>query len=49
MSAQLNIVTIEGKKMDIKNSINKNLLKEQHEKILVNVLDKVKNKIENEQ
>ena len=45
----LNIVTIEGKKMDIKNSINKNLLKEQHEKILVNVLDKVKNKIENEQ
>ena len=45
----LNIVTIEGKKMDIKNSINKNLLKEQHEKILVDALDKVKNKIENEQ
>ena len=45
----LNIVTIEGKKMDIKNSINKNLLKEQHEKILVDTLDKVKNKIENEQ
>ena len=35
--------------MDIKNSINKNLLKEQHEKILVDALDKVKNKIENEQ
>jgi len=45
----LNIVTIEGKKMDIKNSINNNLLKEQHEKILVDALDKVKNKIENEQ
>ena len=45
----LNIVTIERKKMDIKNSINNNLLKEQHEKILVDVLDKVKNKIENEQ
>ena len=45
----LNIVIIEGKKMDIKNSINKNLLKEQHEKILVDALDKVKNKIENEQ
>ena len=45
----LNIVTIEGKKMDIKNSINKNLLKKQHEKILVDALDKVKNKIENEQ
>ena len=45
----LNIVTIEEKKMDIKNSINKNLLKEQHEKILVDALDKVKNKIENEQ
>ena len=45
----LNIVIIEGKKMDIKNSINNNLLKEQHEKILVDVLDKVKNKIENEQ
>ena len=45
----LNIVTIERKKMDIKNSINNNLLKEQHEKILVDALDKVKNKIENEQ
>ena len=45
----LNIVIIEGKKMDIKNSINNNLLKEQHEKILVDALDKVKNKIENEQ
>ena len=35
--------------MDIKNSINKNLLQKQHEKILVDALDKVKNKIENEQ
>ena len=45
----LNIVTIEGKKMDISDFINKDLLKEQHEKILVDTLDKVKNKIENEQ
>jgi len=45
----LNIVTIEGKKMEINDFINKDLLKEQHEKILVDSLDKVKNKIENEQ
>ena len=45
----LNIVTIEGKKMDIKDFINKDLLKEKHEKILVDSLDEVKNKIENEQ
>ena len=44
----LNIVTIEGKKMEINNFINKDLLKEQHEKILVDVLNKVKNKIDNE-
>ena len=45
----LNIVIIEGKKMEINDFINKDLLKEQHEKILVDSLDKVKNKIENEQ
>ena len=45
----LNIVTIEGTKMEINNFIDKDLLKEQHEKILVDSLDKVKNKIENEQ
>jgi glycyl-tRNA synthetase beta chain len=41
----LNIVTIEGKKMEINNFIDKDLLIEQHEKILVDSLDKVKNKI----
>ena len=35
--------------MEINNFIDKDLLKEQHEKILVDSLDKVKNKIENEQ
>ena len=35
--------------MEINDFINKDLLKEQHEKILVDSLDKVKNKIENEQ
>ena len=35
--------------MSINDFINKDLLKEQHEKILVDALDKVKNKIENEQ
>jgi len=45
----LNIVTIEGTKMEINNFIDKDLLKEQHEKILVDSLDKVKNKIKNEQ
>ena len=45
----LNIVTIEGKKMEINNFIDKDLLIEQHEKILVDSLDKVKNKIKNEQ
>ena len=45
----LNIVTIEGKKMEINNFIDKDLLKEQHEKILVDSLNKVKNKIENEE
>jgi len=44
----LNIVTIEGKKMNINNFIDKDLLKEQHEKILVDALNKVKNKIDNE-
>jgi len=44
----LNIVTIEGKKMNINNFINKDLLKEQHENILVDALNKVKNKIDNE-
>ncbi len=45
----LNIVTIEGKKMQINDFIDKDLLKKEHEKILVDSLDKVKNKIENEQ
>ena len=45
----LNIVTIEGKKMEINDFIDKDLLKKQHEKILVDSLDKVKNKIKNEQ
>ena len=45
----LNIVTIEGKKMNINNFINKDLLKEQHEKILVDSLNKVKSKIDREQ
>jgi len=45
----LNIVTIEGKKIEINNFIDKDLLKEQHEKILVDSLNKVKNKIENEE
>ena len=35
--------------MSINNFINKDLLKEQHEKVLVDSLDKVKNKIKNEQ
>jgi glycyl-tRNA synthetase beta chain len=35
--------------MEINNFIDKDLLKEQHEKILVESLDKVKNKIENEE
>jgi len=45
----LNIVIIEGKKMSINDFINKDLLQEEHEKILVDTLDKVKNKIKNEQ
>ena len=45
----LNIVIIEGKKVEINNFIDKDLLKEQHEKILVDSLNKVKNKIENEE
>ena len=44
----LNIVTIEEKKMNIKDSINKNLLKEEHEKNLVIALEKVKKNIEEE-
>ena len=40
---------IEGKKVEINNFIDKDLLKEQHEKILVDSLNKVKNKIENEE
>ena len=35
--------------MQINDFIDKDLLKKEHEKILVNSLDKVKNKIENEQ
>ena len=35
--------------MNINDFINKDLLKEEHEKILVDTLDKVKNKIKNEQ
>jgi len=45
----LNIVTIEGKKMEINNCVDKNLLKQHHEKILVEALDKLKNKIKKEQ
>ena len=44
----LNIVIIEGKKLDIKNFVNKDLLKEKDEKILVELLDELKNKIEQE-
>ena len=45
----LNIVTIEGKKMQINDYIEKDLLEKEHEKILVDSLDTLKNKIENEQ
>ena len=45
----LNIVTIEGKKMDIKGIINTDLLKEKEEKVLVDLLDEVKNEIRNEE
>tara|TARA_Y100000590_G_scaffold464632_1_gene634562 strand:- start:2553 stop:4628 length:2076 start_codon:yes stop_codon:yes gene_type:complete len=44
-----NIVTIERKKIDINNFINKDLLKEGPEKDLVHELDKLKNKIANEE
>ena len=45
----LNIVTIEGKKMKINDVINKGLLKEKFELILVDSLEKLKNKIDTEQ
>ena len=45
----LNIVTIEGKKMQINDYIEKDLLEKDHEKILVEALDKLKNKIKKEQ
>ena len=44
-----NIVAIERKKININNFINKDLLKEGPEKDLVHELDKLKNKIANEE
>ena len=44
----LNIVTIEGKKMDVTDSINSDLLKEEHEKILVSAIYNLKKQINDE-